>query len=88
MLKMTFETDCTSADGQDINDMKDIAGEITRRYFLAHVNRDSLKEMEKALGYSRDFTMAGDWHVSYYASVYRGKPCIYFVHSAIEYIFV
>jgi hypothetical protein len=33
-------------------------------------------------------TMKKDWHISYHRSVYQGRPCLYFVHSAIEYIFV
>lgn len=32
--------------------------------------------------------MPHDWHVSYHRSMFRGKPCIYVRHSAIEYIFV
>lgn len=33
-------------------------------------------------------TMKKDWHISYHKSVYQGRPCLYFVHSAIEYVFV
>lgn len=32
-------------------------------------------------------TQKNDVHISYHQSVYRGKPCYYFKHSAIEYIF-
>jgi hypothetical protein len=32
--------------------------------------------------------MAGDWHVSYHRSKYKGKTVYYFRHSAIEYIFI
>jgi hypothetical protein len=35
-----------------------------------------------------DLTMKRDWHVGYYRSTFRGKRCVYVVHSAIEYIFV
>lgn len=29
-----------------------------------------------------------DWAISYHKSVYRGEPCYYYCHSAIEYVFV
>ena len=28
-----------------------------------------------------------DWHVNYYRSTFRGQPCYYAKHSAIEHIF-
>jgi hypothetical protein len=31
--------------------------------------------------------MAKDWHVTYHASQFDGMPCLYVVHSAIEYVF-
>lgn len=85
---MRFITNCINADGQDINDMKQGHQMIVRRTFLRHVDRASLQTVEKELGYDRDFPMSKDWHVAYYKSTYQGKPCIYFVWSAIEYVFV
>jgi hypothetical protein len=32
--------------------------------------------------------MWNDWHIAYYKSVYDGRPCYFFDHSRIEYIFV
>ena len=29
-----------------------------------------------------------DWAVSFYSSMYKGKKCYYFRHSAIEYVFL
>lgn len=85
---MRFLTNCIESDGRSINDMKQAATMIVRRTFLRHVDRSSLNDIEKELGYGRDFPMSKDWHVSYHKSTYRGKPCIYFVWSAIEYVFV
>ena len=65
---------------------------ITRRTFRKHVDTESLAETEQNLGYelhpAKGMTMAGDWHVSYHCSKYKGKTVYYFRHSAIEYIFV
>jgi len=90
-----FITNCVNCPGpnpgQAIRDMVDSAQTITRRTFLRHVGRRNLELHEKALEYagcpSQGLTMAQDWHVSYYKGVFRGKPVVYFVHSAIEYIF-
>lgn len=37
---------------------------------------------------NRGLTMKGDWHISYHRSVYQGQPCLFYAHSAIEYVFV
>lgn len=82
---------CVDAVGSAIEHMVDDSREITRRTFLKHVDHESLQALEQLLAYARHpsqgLTMAADWHVSYHKSRYRGKPCVYFVHSAIEYIF-
>ena len=68
--------------------MIDSGVSITRRTFLKYVDRDSLKEIEKSLGYPMgNLTMAGDWAVSYHKGKLRGKKVIWFCHSAIEYVF-
>jgi len=82
----------SSGDGRAIREMVDRARDITRRTFLRHVSRDDLDECERALSYAvgreRGLRMANDWHVSYHRSTFRGRPCVYFRYSAIEYIFV
>ena len=96
MSDKTFLTDCVSCPGPDpgqaINDMQDADTEITRRTFLKHVRREELSQLERSLGYEKyaasGLTMAGDWHVYYAKSTFRGQPCVFFTHSAIEYIFV
>lgn len=76
---------------EELNRMIGNNQEITRRTFLKHVDRNSLADVEKGLGYSahpsQGLTMAGDWAVSYHRSTVHGMTCYYFRHSAIEYIF-
>jgi len=88
---MIFVTDCIHSDGWSIRGMIDESRDISRRTFLQHVDRENLREVELRLGYSdhpsHGLTMAGDYHVSYSKSVYRGRPCVYFTWSAIEHIF-
>lgn len=83
-----FRTSCVNAKGVDINAMKDAAKQVTRRTFMRYVNKEDLKQIEKDLSYNKGFHMSNDWHVAYYLSTYRKTTCAYFVHSAIEYVFV
>jgi GNAT superfamily N-acetyltransferase len=78
--------------GGDIQKMVEGATDVTRKTFLKHVDRENLREVEQSLGYfdhpSQGLTMAGDYYVSYHRGYFLGKPVYYFVHSAIEYIFM
>jgi hypothetical protein len=86
---MQYLTNCVNSDGDAINAMIDAARQISRRTFLRYVDRDSLRDIERQLGYSaRGLRMANDWHVTYHRSTFNGRPCCYFVHSAIEYLVV
>jgi len=89
----TYHTNCVHSTGEKINAMQATGKEISRRTFLAEVDRVSLAEVERALGYDTGnerggLRMANDWHVSYYRGIYDGRPCVYFDHSRIEYIFI
>lgn len=91
-MTMKFETTCVlCGDGAAINQMVETSRDISRRTFLRHVNMDSFREIENDLGYARTardgLTMAKDWHVTYHKSTWRGRQCVFFVWSAIEYIF-
>ena len=87
-MAKTFITSCVNAEGQDIHDMIDVNTEITRRTFVKHTDRQSRLTLEQDLGYSPDFRISKDWHVSYHKSTYQGRPCVYLRWSAIEHIFV
>lgn len=88
-MRHTFHTTCVDSDGPSIDAMTDAAREVTRRTFQ---RRCDWRPWAQGLGYSltRDggLPLARDWHVAYFKSRYRGRPCYYAVHSAIEHIFV
>lgn len=91
-MAMHFHTDCIHSDGPSINAMQEAATAITRRTFLRYVDRADLTRLEQDLQYDTGterggLRMSKDWHVGYYRSTYRGRPCVYFDHSRIEYIF-
>jgi hypothetical protein len=90
MRKFQYLTNCVGSDGPSITAMQEQSREVTRKTFQRHV--EGLSEIEQRFGYfqhpSQGLTMKNDWHVRYYKSVYRGRPCYYFDHSRIEYIFV
>jgi len=91
MTGYVYETCCVNSTGPLINAMTAGAHEISRATFIRAVDRDSRRDIETLLGYELDarrgLTMARDWAVAYYRSTYDGRPCVYFVWSAIEHIF-
>lgn len=89
----TYAGCCITSDGDSITKMIETERPIGRRTFVKTVHRAELAELERSLCYDTGterggLRMANDWHVSYHRSTYRGRPCVYFRHSAIEYIFV
>lgn len=89
---MHFTTDCVHSTAEKINALQASGKEITRRTFLKYADRRDLARLEASLGYDvarqrGGLRMSRDWHVSYYRGVYDGRPCVYFDHSRIEYIF-
>ena len=89
MNKMRYVTCCVYAQGNDIENMVDVAKEIKYATFMKYVNS---KELARILTYpwgrEEGLRLKSDYHVRYYKSMYKGKPCVFIVHSAIEYIFV
>lgn len=83
---------CVELDGQDITEMTEKATKVSRVTFGTNIGRDNYLLISDGLGYSRHhmqgLTLAKDYHVGYYRSQYRGKPCYYMVHSLIEHVFV
>jgi len=95
-MKATYRFNCVRLtkprDFFELRSMIKGAVDITRRTFVKHVDRADLQDRERSLGYedhpSRGLTMAGDWHVRYCRGTWYGKRAYYFVHNAIEYVFV
>jgi len=85
MRNFTYETCCVNSDGPSITAMVDAAREIKLGTFRRHCESSRL---ESELGYCRGgLSLARDWHVTFYKSRFRGRPCYYLRHSAIEYVF-
>lgn len=78
-VKFTFETTCVNANGDEITDMVNAAREISVRTFLKRTDMDP---MEFGVDIRKD------WHVRFYKSKYKGKPCYYMDHSCIEHVYV
>lgn len=86
---MEYQTNCVNAVGFDIQEMVDKSEEITLTTFRKYAG--GLEELEKSMGYDTGHERGGlrlsnDWAVSFYRSQYKGRPCVFMVHSAIEYI--
>jgi hypothetical protein len=81
-------TTCAGADGDDIQDMIDNSIEVTYPTILHHC--EGFKEWIRSMGYGRGKRrwIQNDWSVSYHKSHYKGRPCYYVKHSAIEYVWV
>jgi hypothetical protein len=72
--------------------MQDKAVSITYRTMRRKLGK-VLTDVEEMLGYDtgrgkRGLRMKNDFAVSFYKSTYQGKPCLYFVWSHIEHIFL
>lgn len=85
-MKANYLTCCVNSTAKLIDNMVDMAREITCKTFLRKVNI-SVEDF----GYVRrgkGLKLQNDWAVRFYKSKYRGEPCYYMVHSAIEFIYV
>lgn len=87
--KKRFVTRCVESTAEDICSMVDRARKISAKTFF---KRTQWKTTVRELGYTTDPAKEGpriedDYHVSFYSSRFKGKPCYFFDHSAIEYVF-
>jgi hypothetical protein len=83
----TYLINCVQAKGEDISEMIELAREIKYTTFLSHIDTQELATLFPMYKNS-GLTIKNDYHVRYYSSKYRGVPCVFVVHSAIEYVFV
>jgi DNA repair protein RadC len=82
-----FVTDCIGSTYEDISALKETGEDVSRTAFARALGPEAWKEIQKELGYGRDFPISRDWHVGYYRGTYRGVPAYYLVWSGIEHIF-
>lgn len=71
--------------GEAVTDMVDRSKEISYSTFVRYVGPEQIKDVFP--DYNRYMPMKNDYHVGYYKSTWFGIPCVYVVHSTIEYIF-
>jgi hypothetical protein len=71
----------------DVLAMRGEALSIPRRGFERRVDPAELAQVEKLLGYTRDFPMRADTQVSYFVAEWHGKPCAFFTWATIEHVF-
>lgn len=86
--RYSYETCCVNSDGPSINAMQEASKQISRSTFLRHARdvNEWARDMSYSVGSERGLHLKDDWHVDYRRSTYRGRPCVYVVHSMIEYI--
>jgi len=89
-MKKRYLTNCVGSDARSINNMIEASREISYRTFLRYVSLDELLSLFPcyAKNCREGLTLKNDWHVGYFKSEYRNRPCVYICHSAIEYVFV
>jgi hypothetical protein len=79
-----FHTSCVNAEGEDIDALQEAAEDSDLETLWAEC--EGFDKWTVEMGYDDDFPIAGDWHVTYHRSTYRGESCYYVQHSGIEYI--
>lgn len=91
MQRFKFITRCVEANGDDITEMTEQSKDITAATFKKHCE---WVEIAESLGYhtgngkpKNTLRLENDYAVKFCKSTYQGKPCYYFVWSAIEYVF-
>ena len=99
---MTFLTTCVNCPGPHagdaINEMVEAAREITWRTFRKYVSPKALSRLPLLSSYhwgqgpakkgAFGLRIQDDYAVSFHKSTFRGRPCVFLVHSSIEHIFV
>lgn len=91
MPKMTYQTCCVEIPLSQVDDLRamiDSAQDISLATFTRLADwKPWARDQGYAVGAERGLHLARDWHVGYRRSTWRGRPCVFAVHSAIEHIF-
>lgn len=91
MSKMGYLTCCvhlSQDEVPDLNAMVEAGRDVSFATFARHCDWQQFAiEHLYATGSERGLHLKDDWHVGYYRSTWRGAPCYYVKHSAIEHIF-
>jgi len=88
-VKKTYHGNCTELKGDDIEAMVDQEKEISLRTMRKNCD---ISELEKlwgyAIGHEKGLHLKDDWAIRCFKSKYKGKPCYFICHSAIEYVYL
>jgi len=92
--RFKYVTNCVNGNhgknGEAIHEMTDVAKQISYDTFIKAVDQNDVREVFHYYDWSKNpssLTMKNDRYVRYFKSTWRKLPCVYVVHSAIEYIF-
>jgi len=90
--KFTLEHTCVDLPQEDVESLRDMVEqgrEITFSTFARHVD---WQDVATSLGYivrrGRGVYLKDEPYAYFYRSTWKGIPCYYMQHSAIEYIFL
>ena len=90
MEKFRYYCNCVNWDSSDLEGLESIVDNSTEITYHEMLEEVSLEQLHDIFPFYEDcpLTMEKDWSVRYHRSEYNGKPCVYVLHSAIEYVFV
>ena len=96
MNRMRYLTNCVEvgmSELEHLQAMQDEGREVTLATGRRHCDPADFRAFERRMGYDTGGERGGlrlkdDWHVGYFKSTWKGRPCYYIVHSAIEHIWV
>lgn len=82
-----FHTSCVSSDYDSIAAMLESSEECDLSTMEENCDLDAFKT---SMMYDTEdgLKLEFDWHVAYATGTYKGRPCYFLTHSAIEYIWV
>jgi hypothetical protein len=92
MRKYVYETCCVNLSRSDVDDLQDMTDHGRKvSYKTFRKNCPDIEQWAEDHAYERSarrgLTLQNDYHVAFFKSRFRGRPCYYLVHSSIEYIF-
>jgi len=92
-MRARFHCSCVNWPQHDVDkpgglcDMIASGRDITRLTFCRRVHPEDRREVERALGYDRDFPISKDFAVRFMSGLLHGRRVWWIKHSAIEYVF-
>ncbi|MFS1426965.1 hypothetical protein LMH73_007285, partial [Vibrio splendidus] len=86
----SFVTSCVGADGDDINEMKDMpsAQDIDCETFFKTIGKGISDEVVSMFELESIDEFINDWYTYANVGYYQGLPCVFLQHSGIEHVFV